>query len=33
MFLALLANLLEALLKQQLVHCVRVVCVGCYQDW
>jgi hypothetical protein len=33
MFRALLAHLQEALHIKQLVYCVRVMCVGCYQDW
>jgi hypothetical protein len=33
MFRALLAHLQEALHKQQLVFCLRVMSVGCYQDW
>jgi hypothetical protein len=33
MFRALLANSQEALHKRQLVYCVRVISVGCYQDW
>jgi hypothetical protein len=31
MFRSLLAHLQEAMHKQQLVYCVRVVSVGCYQ--
>jgi hypothetical protein len=33
MFRALLTHLQEALYKQQLVYCVCVMFVGCYQDW
>jgi hypothetical protein len=33
MLRALLAHLQEALNKQQLVFCVSVMSVGCYQDW
>jgi hypothetical protein len=33
MFRALLAHLQEALHKRFLVYCVRVMSVGCYQDW
>jgi hypothetical protein len=33
MFRALRAHLQEALHKQQLVYCVRIMLVGCYQDW
>jgi hypothetical protein len=33
MFRALLANLQEALHKHQLVYCLRVMSVGCHQDW
>jgi hypothetical protein len=33
MFRALLAHLQEALHKQQLVYCVRVMSVVCYQIW
>jgi hypothetical protein len=33
MFLALLAYPQEALHKRHLVHCVRVMSVGCYQGW
>jgi hypothetical protein len=33
MFRALLANPQEAIHKRHLVYCVRVVSVGCYQDW
>jgi hypothetical protein len=33
MFGALLAHLQEALHKQQLVYCGRIMSVGCYQDW
>jgi hypothetical protein len=33
MFRALLAHPQEAVHKQQLVYCVRVMSVGCYQDW
>jgi hypothetical protein len=33
MFRALLAHPQEALYKQHLVYCVRVMSVGCYQDW
>jgi hypothetical protein len=33
MFPALLAHLQEALHKRHLVYCVRVMSVGCYQDW
>jgi hypothetical protein len=33
MFQALLAHLQEALHKQQLVYCVRVMSVGCYHGW
>jgi hypothetical protein len=33
MFLALLAHPQEGLHKRQLVYCVRVMSVGCYQDW
>jgi hypothetical protein len=33
MFRALLAHPQEALHTQHLVYCVRVMSVGCYQDW
>jgi hypothetical protein len=33
MFRALLTHLQEALHKQQLVFCVRIMSVFCYQDW
>jgi hypothetical protein len=33
MFRALLAHLQEALHKQQLVYCVRIMSAGCYQGW
>jgi hypothetical protein len=33
MFEALLAHPQEALHKQHLVRSLRVMCVGCYQDW
>jgi hypothetical protein len=33
MFQALLVHLQEALHKQQFVYCMRVMSVGCYQDW
>jgi hypothetical protein len=33
MFRALLAHLQEALHKRHLVYFVRVMSVGCYQDW
>jgi hypothetical protein len=33
MFRALLAHLQDALHKQQLVYCLRVVSDGCYLDW
>jgi hypothetical protein len=33
MFRALLAHLKEALHKRHLVYCVRIISVGCYQDW
>jgi hypothetical protein len=33
MFRELLARLQEALHKQQLVYCARVLSVGCYQGW
>jgi hypothetical protein len=33
MFRALLAHLQEALHNEHLVYCVRVMSVGCYQDW
>jgi hypothetical protein len=33
MFRAVLAHPQEALNKQLLVYCVRVMLVGCYQDW
>jgi hypothetical protein len=33
MFRALLAHPQEALNKRHLVYCVRVMSVGCYQDW
>jgi hypothetical protein len=33
MFRALLAHLQEAIHKQHLVYGVRVMSVGCYQDW
>jgi hypothetical protein len=33
MFRALLAHPEEVLHKRQLVYCVRVMSVGCYQDW
>jgi hypothetical protein len=33
MFRALLAHPQEALYKRHLVYCVRVISVGCYQDW
>jgi hypothetical protein len=33
MFRALRAHLQEALHKQQLGYCVRVMSVDCYQDW
>jgi hypothetical protein len=33
MFRALLAHPQEALNKRHLVHCVRVMLAGCYQDW
>jgi hypothetical protein len=32
-FRALLVHLQETLHKQQFVYCVRVMSVGCYQDW
>jgi hypothetical protein len=33
MFRALLAHPQEALHKRHLVYCVRVMSVGCYQEW
>jgi hypothetical protein len=33
MFRALLVHLQETLNKRHLVYCVRVMSVGCYQDW
>jgi hypothetical protein len=33
MFRALLAHPQEALYKLHLVYCVRVMSVGCYQNW
>jgi hypothetical protein len=33
MFLALLAQLQEALQKQQSVYCVCIMSAGCYQGW
>jgi hypothetical protein len=33
MFQALLPNLQEALHKQKLVHCVRIMSADCYQVW
>jgi hypothetical protein len=33
MFRALLAHLQEALHKQRLVYCVRVMPVACYHNW
>jgi hypothetical protein len=33
MFRALLAHPHESLHKRHLVYCVRVLSVGCYQDW
>jgi hypothetical protein len=33
MFRALLAYLQEAVNKRNLVYCVLVMSVGCYQDW
>jgi hypothetical protein len=33
LFRALLAHLQEALHKQQLVYCVRIMSAGCYQGW
>jgi hypothetical protein len=33
MFRALLANTQEVVHKRHLVYCVRVMSVGCYQDW
>jgi hypothetical protein len=33
MFLSLLAHLQKAQNKRHLVYCLRVMSVGCYQDW
>jgi hypothetical protein len=33
MFLSLFAHCQEALHKQQLVYCVRIMSAGCYQGW
>jgi hypothetical protein len=33
MFRVLLAHLQDVLHKRHLIYCVRVISVGCYQDW